>query len=398
MKKENIKKVVATVGIAAVLIGGTGITAINLIPASALEEAPAQETSFPEVIGNGVNQPSDLSYYINHKVEKAEEVEEVKEVSANKVAETTLAAPAPATVQNTTLVQEATPVQDVPVVETAQDTEGVQNTDDVQVTDNGDVEISEPIPTPITEWTDEVGNIHYPNGDILFTDGTREYTDVDGIRTRSNEFGLFRFNEDAGRWVGVNEDLSWKRFFCCGLACWETSSGLYQNAIQAQDTVLEDGTIIDVWGTIIYTDGTREVNGIKYRQLEGRLYSAIDENGDFIYATENEDGVMLSCCFQGMDGYTYQDCILCDIGTAVSVEIIDGYEILDFGDGFRQVNGTLYRWCDYTNTYVMCNTNGEYYRHHVPTEEDEDQVCIGSAIIQLGDAAYESSIPDNIEI
>ena len=394
------RKFLVIAGVVVLTLSGVAST-MKFLPASALEEE-SPTTIGNTSINNGVTQLDDLQDWINYYPETEEETvieEEVSvEHSKNSVKKIAKVIDATAPVASTNEVATVTAPIETPITETPVTETPVDEVQDEEPQITEEPEVSEPIPAPGSEWTDKDGNVHYANGDILFTDGTFEYTESDGVRTRRNDFGLFRFNEEAGRWVGVNSDMSWKTFYCCGLACWETSSGLYQNAIQAQDTVLEDGTIIDVWGTIIYTDGTREVNGVKYRQLEGRLYSAIDENGDFIYAMENEDGVAISCCFQGMDGYTYQDAILCSIGTPVSVEIIDGYEILDFGDGFRQVNGTLYKWCDYTSTYVMCNTNGEYYRYHVPTEDDEDQYCIGSAIIQLGDYAYETAIPDNIVV
>ncbi len=82
------------------------------------------------------------------------------------------------------------------------------------------------------------------------------------------------------------------------------------------------------------------------------------------------------------------------------VVIKDKFAIVwEYNDGIRRVGGeygSLYKWCDETNTYVAIDKNGNFYTYKVPTPEEmvNGATCIGSAIFCTESGIYESSKPE----
>ena len=82
------------------------------------------------------------------------------------------------------------------------------------------------------------------------------------------------------------------------------------------------------------------------------------------------------------------------------VVIKDKFAIVwEYNDGIRRVGGeygSLYKWCDETNTYVAIDENGNFYTYKVPTPEEmaNGATCIGSAIFCTESGMYESSKPE----
>lgn len=90
-----------------------------------------------------------------------------------------------------------------------------------------------------------------------------------------------------------------------------------------------------------------------------------------------------------------------------SIQLDEKYIVLDdkyatiweYKDGTRRVggeNGTLYRWCDETNSYVALDENGNFYTYKLPTMEEmiNGATCIGSAIFCSESGSYESAKPE----
>ncbi len=90
-----------------------------------------------------------------------------------------------------------------------------------------------------------------------------------------------------------------------------------------------------------------------------------------------------------------------------STEIDEEYVVLEdkyalvweYKDGTRRVggeNGTLYKWCDETNSYVALDKDGNFYTYKLPTMEEmaSGATCIGSAIFCSESGSYESAKPE----